>query len=129
MVKLGEKEKQTMCNEMVTHLQKLREVMKASQDELGNLCGLARTRISQVETGAATMSWIQFMAFMMVFSVNYDTKQYIFANRLFAPRLLQYLQRKEENIPPDTSIDVRKELIMSYEEFQAFYKEFNSVSN
>lgn len=129
MVKLGEKEKQTMCNEMATHLQKLREVMKASQDELGNLCGLSRTRISQVETGAATMSWIQFMAFMMVFSVNYDTKQYIFANRLFAPRLLQYLQRKEENIPPDTSIDVRKELIMSYEEFQAFYKEFNSVSN
>jgi len=26
-------------------------------------------------------------------------------------------------------LDVRKELIMSYEEFQAFYKEFNSASN
>ena len=129
MVKLGPKEKQAMCYEMAGHLTKLREVMKISQEELGNMCGLSRTRISQIENGASVMTWIQFMAFMMVFNVNYDTKQYIFANRLFAPRYLQYLQRKEEYIPPDTSNEVQKALIMTYEEFQEFYRKFNRANN
>ena len=69
------------------------------------------------------------MAFMMVFNVNHDANQYIFANCLFAPRLLQFLQRKEAYIPPDVSTEVQKELIMTYEEFQEFYRKFNSANN
>jgi len=68
------------------------------------------------------------MAFMMVFSVNADSKQYVFANRILVPSYLQFLQQKEDYISPDTCIEVRSELVMSYEEFQEFYKRFNSTS-
>jgi len=34
-----------MCGELARHLPKLREIMKLSQGELAELCGISRTRI------------------------------------------------------------------------------------
>ena len=109
LVDLSANEKQQMCRELAAHLPKLRDVLTVSQDELAKLCGLSRTRISQIETGSAEMSWVQLMSVMMLINVDYDAKQYFFASRLFGPRFLQFLQRKEEKIPPDPSIRIKDE--------------------
>ena len=111
MVILTEKEKKEMCQELSQHLPKIRKQLNVTQAELGYLCGFSRIRVSQIETGKAPMSWSQLTSVMFVCELNIKAKEYIYANGILSPKFLQFIQRKDENIPPDINVTVRREIV------------------
>lgn len=111
MVILTEKEKKEMCQELSQHLPKIRKQLNVTQAELGYLCGFSRIRVSQIETGKAPMSWSQLTSVMFVCELNIKAKEYIYANGILSPKFLQFIQRKDENIPPDINVNVRPEVL------------------
>ena len=42
---------------------------------------------------------------------NLSAKEYIYANNILGTRFLQFIQRKDENIPPDINVTVRREIV------------------
>jgi len=111
MVILTEAEKNEMCKIVAEHLPKLRQLLNLTQAELGYLCGFSRIRVSQIETGKAQMSWSQLTSVMFVCELNLSAKEYIYANNILGTRFLQFIQRKDENIPPDINVTVRREIV------------------
>ena len=116
MVELSAAEKKAMCEEMTAHLPKLRKLLSLTQADLGNLTGLSRVTISQIESGKVKMTWLHLNAIMFICTVNQRSKEYFYANNLLGPRYLQFVQGKDENIPPDFNVTVRTELITAYQE-------------
>ena len=116
MVELSAAEKKAMCEEMTTHLPKIRKLLSLTQADLGNLTGLSRVTISQIESGKVQMTWLHLKAIMFICTVNRRSKEYIFANNILGPRYLQFVQGKDENIPPDYNVTVRTEMIKAYQE-------------
>lgn len=111
MVVLTESEKQEMCKELAQKLPKLRQLLSVTQAELGYLCGFSRIRVSQIETGKSRMSWSQLTSIMLVCELNLKAKEYIYANGILGPKFLQFIQRRDENIPPDINVEVRQEVV------------------
>ena len=72
--------------------------------------------ISQIESGKVKMTWLHLNAIMFICSANQRSKEYFYANNLLGPRYLQFVQGKDENIPPDFNVTVRTELITAYQE-------------
>jgi len=116
MVELTAKEKKAMCAELTAHLPKIRKLLSLTQADLGNLPGLSRVTISQIERGQVKMPWLHLNAIMFICAVNLRSKEYFYANNLLGTRFLQFVQGKDENIPPDINVTVRTELIEAYRE-------------
>lgn len=116
MVVLTEAEKKEMCGIIADHLPKLRQLLSVTQAELGYLCGFSRIRVSQIETGKAGMSWSQLTSVLFVVMSNQRAKEYFFANNLLGHRFMQFIQRKDENIPSDVNVNVRPELVAMYQQ-------------
>ncbi len=111
MVVLTEYEKNELCEALAEHLPKLRQLLNCTQAELGYLCGFSRIRVSQIETGKTRMSWSQLTSILYVCELNQRAKEYIFVNDILGPRFLQFMQRKDENMPPEVNVSVRPEVM------------------
>jgi DNA-binding XRE family transcriptional regulator len=98
-------------------LPKLRRMLKLTQSELGDMCGMSRITISKMEKGAANMSWLQFMALCQLFTMNRETREHLCEAGVMEAKLLQYLQVKDENIPPDINVTVGEELTAAYKRY------------
>jgi predicted transcriptional regulator len=114
MIKLSSEEKEELCIKLAKHLPKIRELLHTTQREFGNLVGISTPRLSVIENGKFVMSWSQFTSILFVCMCNLSTKEYIYANEILTNRLLQYLQGKDENIPPMVNITVNVGLIDKY---------------
>ena len=114
MVKLDQHEKRELCLKMASHLPKIRALLNTTQKEFGELCGISTPRISVIENDKFTMTWSQFTSILMVCMCNISTKEYVYANDILSNRLLQYFQRKDENIPPTINIILDTEMIDRY---------------
>ena len=75
MVELSAAEKKAMCEEMTTHLPKIRKLLSLTQADLGNLTGLSRVTISQIESGKVQMTWLHLNAIMFICTVNRRSKE------------------------------------------------------
>ena len=60
------------------------------------------------------MTWSQFTSILFICGVHHATKEYIYANQVITPRLMQFFQRKDENIPPELNISVRLEVAEAF---------------
>lgn len=67
---LSDSEKQTILEEIVAKLPKIRQMIGISQTELGNKVGLSRQSISAIERGCVPLSWSVFLAIMLVVLTN-----------------------------------------------------------
>ncbi len=114
MVKLSKNEKTQLCVNLASHLPRIRALLNTTQKEFGELCGISTPRISVIENEKFTMTWSQFAAILMVCMCNISTKEYVYANDILTDRLLQYLQRKDGNIPPTINIILDTEMIERY---------------
>ena len=114
MVKLNCAEKEELCIKLAEHLPKIRELLHTTQKEFGDLIGISTPRLSVIENGKFIMTWSQFTAILFVCMCNMSTKEYIYANDILTNKLLQYLQRKDENIPPMVNITVNVGLLEQY---------------
>ena len=114
MVRLSSEEKQELCIKLASHLPRIRELLRTTQKEFGELVGLSTPRISVIENGKFIMTWSQFTSILLVCMCNMNTKEYIYANQILTVRLLQYMQGKDENIPPMVNITVNTGMIDQY---------------
>ena len=65
------------------------------------------------------MRWSQFVNFLMIFTMNTHTKEYLVAVKIVTPRLLQALQMKDERVPPDLSVPISESLSKAF--LEGFY--------
>ncbi len=114
MIKLTVEEKRAMCNKLASELPKIRELLGATQEGFGDLCGLSRITISRIENGSAKMNWSHLTSVMFVVACNRRTKEYFYANALLGERFLQFMQQKDANIPPEMNITVDMETLRAY---------------
>lgn len=125
LVRLSEAEKTECCITLGEHLRKLRAIAGLTQDDLENLCGISKERISRIENGAYIMRWSQFVNFIMVFTMNANTKEYLIAVKILTPRILQALQMKDARVPPDIVVPISESLS---KEFNEDFKTINSLT-
>ena len=101
MTKFTPAEKQEMMSKMAGCLPTMRKMLRLSQTDFGDLCGVSRARISAIECGEVKMTWYQFNAFLLVLVVNPETKKYITSMGIFPKRLFCFYQKKDETETPD----------------------------
>ena len=102
MIKLTKEEKRELCSKLAAELPKIRELLGATQEGFGDLCGLSRITISRIENGSAKMNW------------SHLTKEYFYANNLLGVKFLQFMQQKDANIPPELNIVVDIDGLKAY---------------
>lgn len=122
MVALSDEEKKQMCVELAEYLPKIRELLKLSQKEFGDRCGISTPRMSVIENKHFVMTWSQLTSIMFVCFCNHKTKEYFFTNTLLGPRFLQFIQQKEENSVPDVNIIVDDVYVSGYK--KKFYDDY-----
>lgn len=125
MIRLSEVEKQEYCITLGDHLRKLRAIAGLTQDDLENLCGISKERISRIENGAYIMRWSQFVNLIMIFTMNANTKEYLVAVKILTPRLLQAMQMKDARVPPDIVVPISESLT---KEFNDDFRNVNSLT-
>ena len=101
MIKLTSAEKQEMMKTMANYLPSMRKMLRLSQTDFGDLCGVSRARISAIECGEVKMTWYQFNAFLLVLVVNPETKKWITNMGIFPQKLICFYQKKDESEMPD----------------------------
>lgn len=116
MINLSKSEKRVTCIEFAKHVPKIREILHLTQQEFGTRCGISIDRLSRIENEHAVMTWSQYTSILFVCMMNLDAKEYLFANSILKPEVLQYFQLKEENIPPVINICVHSEIEKAYTE-------------
>ncbi len=116
MIKLSAEEKRAMCNKLAAELPKIRELLGATQEGFGELCGLSRITISRIENGSARMNWSHLTSVLFVVACNRRTKEYFYANALLGVEFLQFMQQKDANIPPEINIMVDLDSLRAYAE-------------
>ena len=126
LIRLSEDEKRLYCVKLGEHMKRLRAIVGFTQEDLSSLSGISKERISRIENGAFVMKWTHFISFTMVFSMNTSTKEYMVATKILTPRLLQALQMKDEQIPPDIFVPISDSLA---NDFQTDFKIVNSLSS
>ena len=114
MVVLTKCDKRVICIEFAKHVPKVRDLLHLTQQQFGAMCGISIDRLSRIENEHAVMTWSQFTSILFVCMFNLDTKEYLFANSVLPIELFQYVQQKEENIPPTINTFVHEEIIKSY---------------
>lgn len=125
LIRLSEVEKQEYCITLGDHLRKLRAIAGLTQDDLENLCGISKERISRIENEAYIMRWSQFVNLIMIFTMNANTKEYLVAVKILTPRLLQAMQMKDARVPPDIVVPISESLT---KEFNDDFKNVNSLT-
>ena len=101
MIKFTPAEKQEMMKTMADCLPTMRKMLRLSQTDFGDLCGVSRARISAIECGEVKMTWYQFNAFLLVLVVNPETRKYITSMNIFPKRLFCFYQKKNEDELPE----------------------------
>jgi len=111
VVVLSKQEKRDLSDSLANHLPKIRKILGVTQAEFGELCGFSRTRVSQIENGAIKMTWSQCTSILFICTLNRTTSEYLFVNGIYTVRALQFFQSKDENMPPELDIMVRREIM------------------
>jgi transcriptional regulator with XRE-family HTH domain len=116
VINLNKSEKRVICIEFADYVPKIREILHLTQQEFGARCGISTDRLSRIENEHAVMTWSQYTSILFLCMTNLDTKEFIFANSILKPEVLQYFQLKDENIPPVINICVHSEIEKAYTE-------------
>ena len=111
---LSKNEKRVICIEFADFVPKIREILHMTQQQFGTMCGISTDRLSRIENKHAVMTWSQYTSILFLCMTNLDTKEYLFANSILRPKVLQYFQQKDENIPPDINVKVHEEIEKRY---------------
>ena len=105
-MELSKNEKRVICIEFAQYLPKIRDILHLTQLQFGAMCGISTDRLSRIENGHAVMTWSQYTSILLLCMMNLDAKEYVFANELVGPQVLQYFQQKDSNVPPNVNVCV-----------------------
>lgn len=75
---MDEKKLLTKCTETLTkELPVLRKICRLTQQQLGDIAGVSRQTITNIESGKCEMKWSLFLAFMFLFGLNEESADYL----------------------------------------------------
>ena len=75
---MDEKKLLTKCTDTLTkELPVLRKRCKLTQQQLGDIAGVSRQTITNIESGKCEMKWSLFLAFMFLFGLNEESADYL----------------------------------------------------
>lgn len=68
----------TKCTDILAkELPVLRKICKLNQQQLGEIVGVSRQTITNIENGRSEMKWVLFLALMFVFSLDDESSDYL----------------------------------------------------
>ena len=114
MVMLTKSDRRIFCIEFAQYVPQIREILHLTQQQFGAMCGISIDRLSRIENQHAVMTWGQLTSILFISLMNFDTKEFLFANSIIPPKFLQYFQQKDANIPPNININVHDEILRVY---------------
>lgn len=75
---MEEKELLAKCTEILSkELPVLRKICKLTQQQLGDIVGVSRQTITNIESGRFEMKWSLFLALMFLFGLDDDSSKYL----------------------------------------------------
>lgn len=83
------------CTEILSkELPVLRKINNLTQKDLGDIIGVSRQTVTNIESGKSEMKWTTFLAIMFVFSLDHGSVEYL--RRLDIPyaEIKQWLAEK-----------------------------------
>lgn len=89
---LSRDKKTDYCMQLTDLLPEIRNRLGMTQEELGNVSGVSRVTISQIESGRANMNWLHFTALMMICFSDRNAKELLYAKGLLDTDLLRFFQ-------------------------------------
>lgn len=88
---MKKEEKEELCGRMAALLHTVRRQLKLTQQELGEICGYSRIRVSNIETGKEMLSWHQFMSIAPLCLVNEKIRHTLEDEGVFTPEFYSYI--------------------------------------
>jgi Predicted transcriptional regulators len=82
-------DKQYYLDEMVKNLPVLRACVRISQRELANQIGITRQSMMAIETGKRSLQWSTYLALVLVFQQNKESRKLLESFSLFDSSILQ----------------------------------------
>ena len=74
----NERELLSICTErLAQELPALRKICRLTQKNIGDLVGVSRQTITNIESGKCKMQWTLFLALILLFSLNRDCLNHI----------------------------------------------------
>lgn len=73
----------------------LRKMAGLTQKDMGEILGVSRQTITNIESGTSKMKWSIFLASMFIFSLNHSTSEYLKTINLPYPQLKDWLHEKQ----------------------------------
>ncbi len=99
-----------LCSAMSARLFDVRRIMGLSQANLGELCGITRTRVIQIEHGGVRLSPCQMGAVLLLCLANRPAFDYLIRAKVPSADYFRYLQNREAGLLPDLSFSLPRGL-------------------
>lgn len=84
---LSQKDKIQLCSNMSANLSLLRSKLGISQKQLACVVGISRQTVSLLESGQRELTWKLFLALLLIFLYNSETKPLLFTYEIFTTKL------------------------------------------
>lgn len=76
----------------------LRKMVGLTQKDLGEILGVSRQTITNIESGTSKMKWSLFLAAMFVFSLDQTTSEYLKTRDIPYQQLKEWLHEKHREV-------------------------------
>lgn len=81
-------------NCLAKELPVLRKMVRLTQKDLGEILGVSRQTITNIESGTSKMKWSLFLAAMFVFGLDQTTSEYLNTRDIPYQQLKEWLHEK-----------------------------------
>ena len=85
---------ETCTNCLTKELPVLRKMAGLTQKDLGDILGVSRQTITNIESGAVKLKWSLFLAAMFIFSLDHNTSKYLKTMDMPYSQIREWLNEK-----------------------------------
>jgi len=93
--------KKKLIDNMTDNLQMLRVKLGLTQNELGEMLGMSRHTIMNIENRNSELTWNNFLALVLFFSKNESTNKLLNVLEIYTDEFNDYIKQKKPDIKPD----------------------------
>jgi len=91
LMMMSKKRRDTLMSKMCDNISVFRAKLNVSQEDLADRLGVTRQTISAFESGQRNMTWSIFLALVLVFFKNQETKRLLVALEIYPKELDSFL--------------------------------------
>ena len=91
LLKLHENHRDVLMQNMCSNLAVFRAKLNVSQEDLADRLGITRQSVSAFESGHRKLTWSVFLALVLIFFKNQETKRLLVALEIYTKELDEFL--------------------------------------